>query len=128
LISKILKQKKQLVTYFIVGVVTNVLNYLVYLAVLLSFSAPIIAGICGFSAGLVTNFFLNKKYTFNSIATFKSRFLSYLIVQLIVLFVQLFSLKLFIVLLFDERIAQIPAILISGILNYILLKIYIFKK
>lgn len=126
--STILKNKKQLITYFIVGIITNIFNYVSYLIILLSFSKPLVAGLCGFSVGLIANFFLNKKFTFNSVVTFKSRFLYYLAIQMFVLAIQLLALKVFILLLVDVRIAQIPAILVSGILNYILLKIYIFKK
>ena len=126
--STILKNKKQLITYFIVGIITNIFNYVSYLIILLTFSKPLFAGLCGFSVGLIANFFLNKKFTFNSVVTFKSGFLYYLAIQMFVLAIQLLALKVFILLLFDVRIAQIPAILVSGILNYILLKIYIFNS
>ena len=53
--------------------------------------------------------------------------LEYLLVQAFVLIVQLFSLKIFIFLIIEE-LAQLPAILVSGVLNYILLKNYIFNK
>ena len=126
--STILKNKKQLITYFVVGIITNILNYVSYLIILLAFSKPLVAGLCGFSVGLIANFFLNKKFTFNSVVNFKSGFLYYLTIQMFVLGIQLLALKVFILLLFDMRIAQIPAILVSGILNYLLLKIYIFRK
>ena len=126
--STILKNKKQLITYFVVGIITNIFNYVSYLIILLAFSKPLVAGLCGFSVGLIANFFLNKKFTFNSVVTFKSGFLYYLTIQMFVLGIQLLALKVFILLLFDMRIAQIPAILVSGILNYLLLKIYIFRK
>jgi putative flippase GtrA len=127
-LSIILKNIKQLITYFIVGIITSIFNYVSYLIILLSFSKPLVAGLCGFFVGLIPNFFLNKKFTFNSVVNFKSGFLYYLAIQMFVLAIQLLTLKVFILLLFDVRIAQIPAILVSGILNYILLKIYIFKK
>ena len=127
MISKILKNKKQLITYFVVGVITNILNYLTYLLILVFLSNVYIASLMGFSSGLISNFFLNKKHTFNSKTSFNSKFFSYLLVQAFVLIVQLFSLKIFIFLLIEE-LAQLPAILVSGVLNYILLKNYIFNK
>jgi putative flippase GtrA len=127
MISKILKNKKQLITYFIVGVITNILNYLTYLLILVFLSNVYIASLMGFSSGLISNFFLNKKHTFNSKTSFNRKFFSYLLVQAFVLIVQLFSLKIFIFLIIEE-LAQLPAILVSGVLNYILLKNYIFNK
>ena len=127
MISKILKNKKLLITYFVVGVITNILNYLTYLLILVFLSNVYIASLMGFSSGLISNFFLNKKHTFNSKTSFNRKFFSYLLVQAFVLIVQLFSLKIFIFLLIEE-LAQLPAILVSGVLNYILLKNYIFNK
>jgi len=127
MISKILKNKKQLITYFVVGVITNILNYLTYLLILVFLSNVYIASLMGFSSGLISNFFLNKKHTFNSKTSFNRKFFSYLLVQAFVLIVQLFSLKIFIFLIIEE-LAQLPAILVSGVLNYILLKNYIFNK
>ena len=122
------KERRQIITYFIVGIVANAFNYIAYLLVLISFSSPYIAGVCGFSAGLVANFFLNKKYTFKSRAKFRNQFLPYVTVQLCVLAIQLISLRVFIILMLDPKIAQLPAVIISGLLNYILLKSFIFKK
>ena len=127
MIARILKNKKQLITYFIVGIITNTLNYLTYLTTLTLLSNPYVASLLGFSSGLIANFFLNKKYTFHSKANFRGKFIPYLLVQVFVLIVQLLALKFFIILLIEE-LAQLPAILISGILNYILLKSYIFNK
>lgn len=127
MIDKIIKNKKQLIAYFLSGIITNILNYLTYLTTLTFLSNPYIASLLGFTGGLFANFFLNKKYTFNSKANIRSKFTPYLIVQLLVLIVQLLVLKFFILLL-TEELAQLPAILISGILNYFLLKSYIFNK
>lgn len=121
-------ERRQIISYFIIGIITNLLNYVVYLLVLISFSSPYFAGVCGFSSGLVSNFFLNKKHTFKSTDRFKNQFLPYLAVQLFVLAVQLISLRVFILLMIDSKIAQMPAIIISGLLNYVLLKSFIFKK
>ena len=122
------KERRQIIVYFIIGIITNVLNYIAYLLVLISFSSPYIAGVFGFSTGLVSNFFLNKKYTFKSTVKFRNQILPYLAVQLFVLAVQLISLRLFILLMIDSKIAQIPAIIFSGLSNYFLLKSFIFKK
>jgi len=127
LIFNFLKKNKEILSYILIGIFNNLLNYATYLIIYILFYTPFIGSFFGFSAGLISNFYLNRKFTFNSKVTFKEKFLLYLFFQLIVLLIQLFSLKLFIMLI-DEKIAQIPAILISGVLNYLLLKIYIFKK
>jgi len=128
MILKLLKKNIQILIYFLVGLVNNVLNYLVYLFVLVLTANPIISSFFGFCVGLISNFLLNRKFTFKIKVSFKKKFLSYTFIQLFILVIQLFFLKLFLILQFDEAIAQIPAIIISGIINYIMLKLYIFKK
>tara|TARA_B100000900_G_scaffold413042_1_gene436101 strand:+ start:4177 stop:4563 length:387 start_codon:yes stop_codon:yes gene_type:complete len=127
LIFNILKKNKQILIYFFVGLINNVLNYLTYLFVLFVSSLPIISSFFGFCVGLVSNFFLNRKFTFKVRISFKKKFLKYILVQLFVLAVQLMVLKLFLIFELDQLYAQIPAIITSGILNYVLLKLYIFK-
>jgi putative flippase GtrA len=127
LIFNILKKNKQIFIYFFVGLINNVLNYSTYLLVLFVSSFPVISSFFGFCVGLVSNFFLNRKFTFKVRISFKKKFLKYILVQLFVLVVQLMVLKLFLIFEFDQRFAQIPAIITSGILNYVLLKLYIFK-
>ncbi len=127
MILKILKKNKQIFIYFIVGLINNVLNYSTYLFVLLVSSFPLFSSFFGFCVGLVSNFFLNRKFTFKVQISFKKKFFKYILVQLIVLVVQLLVLKLFLIFESNQWFAQIPAIIASGILNYILLKLYIFK-
>ena len=128
MIFKILKDNTQIFTYFLVGLLNNLFNYLTYLLILFVSSNPFIAGFFGFTIGLISNFFLNSKFTFKVKVSFKDKFLKYIFIQLVILIVQLFFLKLFLIVNLDEKFAQIPAIIISGILNYLLLKLFIFKK
>tara|TARA_B100000963_G_C22549482_1_gene636062 strand:+ start:575 stop:961 length:387 start_codon:yes stop_codon:yes gene_type:complete len=128
LILNIIRKNKQILIYFIVGLINNLLNYLTYILIIFITSKPLLSSFFGFFVGLISNFFLNRKFTFKVNVSFKSKFLKYISVQLFVLIVQLVVLKLFLIFNMDVMFAQIPAIIISGILNYLLLKLYIFKK
>ncbi len=128
MILNIIRKNKQILIYFIVGLINNLLNYLTYILIIFITSKPLLSSFFGFFVGLISNFFLNRKFTFKVNVSFKSKFLKYISVQLFVLIVQLVVLKLFLIFNMDVMFAQIPAIIISGILNYLLLKLYIFKK
>jgi putative flippase GtrA len=128
LIIKFINKNKEIFIYFLVGLINNVFNYAIYLLVLFLTSIPLVSGFFGFCVGLISNFFLNRKFTFKIKVSFKEKFSKYTFVQLFILFIQLLFLKLFLIVGLYEEFAQIPAILISGILNYIILKLYIFNK
>ena len=128
MILNIIRKNKQILVYFIVGLINNLLNYLTYILIIFITSKPFLSSFFGFFVGLISNFFLNRKFTFKVNVSFKSKFLKYILVQLFVLIVQLVVLKLFLIFNMDAMFAQIPAIIFSGILNYLLLKLYIFKK
>lgn len=120
------KRHKEVFTYIIVGVLTNFCNYVVYFCLVVSQCNVTLSSSIGFTVGLVLNYKINKSVTFEAKKSSKSLIYKYLFCQLIVMVFQV-SISSSVDKVIGKTNAQIPAIVFSGIINYLLLRNFVFN-
>lgn len=121
---------QEAIKFLIVGLVNTSCNYLTFVIFLKYFEAQyLVAGIVGFSVGVLVAFFLNSKFTFQVPVDFKSKLKNYIAVQVICLgmhsclqylFVQYVGLL--------PVFSQLAPILFTTFINFQLIKIFVFKE
>ena len=122
--------KCKFIRFCSVGVFNTAVNYMVFASTLKLTIAPFYAaGAAGFLAGAITGFFLNRSYSFESSVSFKKGLKVYFFIQLFCLLVHL-TVQVSLVLLAEMAIAlsQIFGISITTIINYKLVKRYVFAE
>lgn len=135
---KFYKKYKEIINYLIVGVLTTLVSIFTYfiLSLILDINNNILfifANIISWICAVVFAYITNKKFVFNS-ATFNrkeeikvfSLFVSSRITTLLIELIFMFlTVK---VLLLNDKISKVIAQIIVIILNYIISKIFVFKK
>ena len=120
---------RQIKFFCIVGLFNTIINYSVFYMSLGLYIDYKIAGILGFLTGSLSGFFLNRKFTFDSSVSGKVGIPLYFMVQIISLFghmvTQWYAVEFFYL---DQMYSQFSGIVTSTILNFILLKIIVFKS
>lgn len=144
-IKKLIKSEgfRELVVYGIVGVLTTVVNYLVYFGV--TRIVALIAGIAPDHAGLILAanilswvasvafaFWANKKYVFRSEgwdkATLKKELPGFVAARLLSLGLDTAILEVMVLAEIHDLIAKLVANVVVIIVNYFLSKFWIFRK
>ena len=134
----IYKKYQEIINYLIVGVLTTLVSIFTYfiLSLILDINNNILfifANIISWICAVVFAYITNKKFVFNS-ATFNrkeeiklfSMFVSSRITTLLIELIFMFlTVK---VLLLNDKISKVIAQIIVIILNYIISKIFVFKK
>ncbi len=135
---KFYKKYKEIINYLIVGVLTTLVSIFTYfiLSLILDINNNILfifANIISWICAVVFAYITNKRFVFNS-ATFNrkeeiklfSMFVSSRITTLLIELIFMFlTVK---VLLLNDKISKVIAQIIVIILNYIISKIFVFKK
>mgnify|MGYP002860757218 CR=1 FL=1 len=124
---------RETVTYLIFGVLTTVVNWVVYYGLTLLGVNYLASQVIAWVAAVIFAYLTNRRYVFQSRVTdaagvlkefflfVGARVLSFLIETLILwLFVEKAG--------FSELIVKIPASVLTVILNYLFSKLFIFKK
>ncbi|MFC1478497.1 GtrA family protein [Candidatus Margulisiibacteriota bacterium] len=122
---------KQAVRFLMTGVVTNVVNYSAFF-VLLNFLSVyyLVSSVCGFMAGLVTGFFINRSWTFSAAEhNPRTQFMKFFIVNMVSLGMNMATILFFTeILSIIPEISQIFAIAVSTVINFTGSKLWAFKK
>ena len=136
MINNIYIKNKEIINYLIFGILTTIINLIIYYALtltILNSKNPIELQISNIIAWLISVTFAyitNKKYVFNSkeknikkeIIKFYSSRLSTLLIDIILMFIFVSILNL------NDKLIKILVTIIIIILNYIISKILVFKK
>lgn len=124
---------KEVFLYLIFGVLTTIVNFIVYFLVLKISDNYIFATTIAFIVAVIFAYITNKKYVFNNVTNsfknFLSEFFRFLASRFFTYFVDVFGMVLLIEYLSQgEVISKIIINIVVVVLNYILSKLYIFKK
>ena len=120
---------RHFIIFCFVGIVNNLINFGVFFTLLTYFGVKYtVAGIFGFISGALSGYILNRKHTFQSKVSFKNGLIRYLYLQCICLIIsvmiQFVSVN---ILEIKQEYSQIPSILITILINYNLIKFFVFK-
>lgn len=120
---------KEIVNYIIVGILTTLVNYVVYYLLLKIHCNWIFANSIAWLMAVIFAFYTNKKYVFKSSGSAKEEIISFFTLRLVTLIIENISLFLFIeILTYQQMLSKIFVSIVTVILNYILCKFKIFKK
>ena len=121
---------QQFKRFIIIGSFSTIFNYIVFLAFFSTNFNYLLSSSIGYIAGLILGFMFNKKWTFqlrdhtNSIEIIK-----YIIVYFLSLVLSLSVLNILVNNMeIDARIANIFAIILTTMTNFLGLKFYVFRK
>jgi len=117
--------------FVVTGVLSTIINYGVFWILYENEVVSYLwASISGYIAGLILGYFLNKCWTFSDKGAHERRkIIGYLFVYITSLLVSIGSLHLMVEYAgLDPRIAQLGAIAISTVLNFLGLKFFVFKS
>ena len=121
---------QQFKRFIIIGSLSTIFNYIVFLAFFSTNFNYLLSSSIGYISGLILGFMFNKKWTFqlrdhtNSIEIIK-----YIIVYFLSLVLSLSVLNILVNNMeIDARIANIFAIILTTMTNFLGLKFYVFRK
>lgn len=119
----------QFVRFIIVGVLSTIVNYAIYIALLWVSIPYIVAMVAGFVAGTIAGFRINKVWTYGVARGEAGFFGAYVAVYAVSLLLGMgFLWALVEMLLLDPRIANILTIGLTTMTNFIGTKLLVFKK
>ncbi len=134
---------KEKVNYLIFGVLTTVVNFIVYYPLILLVDKDcllfgkvpwyLVANVIAWIAAVIFAYIVNKKYVFESqkrgFANVAREFIAFVASRLFSLVVEEFLLWLSVDIAgIDERIAKIVVAVVTVVLNYITGKLLVFRK
>ena len=130
------KKHEEVIIYLIVGVMTTILNLVIYYGCVFTVLNPEdklelqIANLIAWTVGVIFAYFMNRKYVFKSknidIKKEAKKFLSSRVVTLLMdMFIMFFTVS---ILRFNDKIMKIFSNILVIILNYIFSKLLVFKK
>jgi len=128
--SDLITTQKQIFKFAVVGFFTTILNYAFFYTLYDAFKVNyLISAAIGFIIGVAAGFLLNKRWTFSSKKNINSEIYYYFSVYTFTLIIGLSSLQFLVSNLNqDPKLANITAIAITSIINFIGVKIMVFKK
>ncbi|MBQ0129121.1 MAG: GtrA family protein [bacterium] len=127
-LRKLYKKFRKLILYAVFGIVSTGLEFGIFSILLQSMSYQW-ANVIGFHAGIISSFFLNRKYNFKVKDNPVSRFLVFYGIQLIGLLISSLVLMFFIENLgWDKLVAKALSILIVALLLFELNNLITFRR
>lgn len=127
-LRKLYKKFRKLILYTVFGIVSTGLEFGIFSILLQSMSYQW-ANVIGFHAGIISSFFLNRKYNFKVKDSPVSRFLVFYGIQLIGLLISSLVLMFFIENLgWDKLVAKALSILIVALLLFELNNLITFRR
>lgn len=121
---------RQALKYGLVGVGNTLITAAVIWVMMKIFgTSDVVSNIIGYAVGLINSFVWNKKWTFNSSASWRSSALKFGVVFAVCYLLQLsFLLYLNATLTIDSYYNQLIAMVFYTIVNFIMNKFYTFKS
>lgn len=118
----------QMMRYGIVGILNNLIGYLIYLALTWLWLEPKLAVTLLYPIGALTGYFGNAKYAFTYDGHFANGLLRYIIAHFVGYFVNIALIYVFSdKLLFPHQIVQAVAIFVVAGVLFILFKYFVFR-
>jgi putative flippase GtrA len=118
---------RQLLSYALIGVLTNVLGYALYIGLTKIWGAPKLTMTLLYFVGATIGFLANRSFTFGHDGHIGAAGVRYLLVQFFGYLINLALLLLFVDWLgFSHQIVQAIAIVLVAIFLFILLRIFVF--
>lgn len=120
---------KEMMSYVFVGIMTTLVNYIVYFVLLKMHSHWLIANSISWVFAVIFAYYANKKYVFESQNDIKKELSSFVLLRFLTLIVENGCLYVFINLIhIQPMISKLLVSFITILSNYILCKFKIFKK
>lgn len=117
----------QLLSYALIGVLTNLLGYSIYILLTYFWGAPKLTMTALYSVGALIGFFANRRFTFRHDGRIRVAGLRYLFAQLLGYLLNLALLVLFVDCLgFAHQIVQAVAIVVVAIFLFVLSRFFVF--
>lgn len=121
------KTLRQFFTYALIGVLTNVLGYAIYLLLTYLWGAPKSTMTALYFAGALIGFLANRRFTFRHDGSIGVTGARYLLVQVAGYLLNLVLLLLFVDWLdFPHQIVQAIAIVVVAIFLFVVLRVFVF--
>ena len=125
--NKFILELRRIAIFFMTGLINTAIDCSVYY-ILINFLSPARAQPAALTAGLISSFLINRKYTFKSNnKIFSSELFKYLIVSVISV-----TISPILIAYFDfktnEFLAKIPVTIITGVFNYILCRLWVYRS
>ncbi|UZE19666.1 GtrA family protein [Pseudomonas sp. B21-054] len=118
---------RQLFRYALIGVLTNLCGYTIYLLLTHLWGAPKLTMTLLYSAGALIGFIANRRFTFRHDGHIGIAGIRYLFVQLAGYLLNLFLLTLFVDWLnFSHQLVQAVAIIVVAIFLFVLSRVFVF--
>jgi len=122
------KALRQLLSYALIGVLTNLLGYTTYLFLTYFWGTPKLTMSALYSAGALIGFFANRRFTFRHDGSIGVAGLRYLFAQMLGYLLNLALMLLFVDWLgFMHQIVQAVAIFVVAIFLFVLSRFFIFS-
>jgi len=121
---------RQVYRFSVVGIVNSAISYFIYVVLIFFGIQYQIANIVSYLFGLISSYFLNKKWTFINSDKHKTKVvILFVLLNLVSLSVSLLTLTLLVNLtVFSKYLLQIIAMAASTIVNFIGSKYLVFRK
>lgn len=132
-IKELFIKHKEIIMYLIFGVLTTLVDYVSYALLLMLGMQYMLANVIAISLSILFAYVTNKLWVFDSQARGVKRnfieFCNFIGTRLVSMAVNMMGLILFVELCcFDEYLAKAVLAVIVVVLNYVLSKLYTFKK
>jgi putative flippase GtrA len=123
------KEYTQFFRYAAVGVLSNVILYVLYLLITYFGASAKCAMTITYSIGVAQSFLLNKNWTFNYKGRVGSAFFRYFIIYAFGYFINFIALYIFVdLMMWPHKIVQAGMILIVAAVLFCLQKAWVFRK
>lgn len=135
-VLNIYKKNKEVINYLIVGVLTTLISIIVYVVLTVSILNPNndielqLANVISWIIAVIFAYITNRKYVFESKAkNIKNEFIKFTSSRITTLLIEMIFMFIFVSLLnLNDKIMKIIAQIVVIILNYVLSKIFVFKR
>lgn len=121
------KNFHQFYRYALAGILTNILGYVAYIFLTYLWGAPKVTMTTLYLVGVLTTFFINRRFTFLHDGNIGATGVRYLLVQVLGYLLNLFLLVIFVDWLgLPHQIVQATAMLVVAIFLFSMLRIFVF--
>ena len=120
---------KEIISYVFVGIMTILVNYIVYFVLLMIHCHWLIANSISWFFAVIFAYYANKKYVFESQNDIKKELSSFVLLRFLTLIVENGCLYIFITLMhIQPMFSKLLVSFVTILSNYVLCKFKIFKK
>ena len=119
---------REFLGFVLAGGAATLVNYSVFLVLLILNVQYLVASAIGFLSGIGVSFTINRLYVFTNRTSSKASFVRYIAAYLVALTAQLFLLETLVQLGIRPEISNIVAILIVVVVNFFVVRKFVFGK